>query len=88
MLKYHDLKFIGLRPGEKLYEELLLEGENIKPTSHESIFVAASVEYDMDEVLGNMEKLYELQRTMDRQGIIRKLKKIVPEYTSDKCLSE
>jgi FlaA1/EpsC-like NDP-sugar epimerase len=79
-----EIEFTGLRPGEKLYEELLLAGENVKTTEHESIHVADAEHRDPAAVLALMEKLYVLQRNLDRKGLVNTLQEIVPEYTPDK----
>jgi FlaA1/EpsC-like NDP-sugar epimerase len=75
------IRFIGLRPGEKLYEELITEGEGIVPTQHEKIRVirgrhcdAASLNLQIDELIG-------LAKTSDIPALKAKLKSIVPEYT-------
>ncbi len=75
-----DIVFTGLRPGEKLYEELLLKGEGVVPTKHEKIMVAKAAV--CDEVLLNrlVEELYLLARVMDLPGVVAKLQEIVPEY--------
>jgi len=75
-----DIIFTGLRPGEKLFEELLIAGEGIKPTSHEKIMVAAAATVDLSVLLLQIEELYQLQRDMDLHGIIAKLQEIVPEF--------
>jgi len=51
------IEFTGLRPGEKLYEELLLAEEGIESTRHESIFIGKPLELDYDELMGKIEKL-------------------------------
>lgn len=75
-----DITFTGLRPGEKLYEELLLEGEGVKPTRHEKICVAASVVEDLREIKPKLEGLYEEARKMDLPRVCELLHHIVPEY--------
>jgi FlaA1/EpsC-like NDP-sugar epimerase len=75
-----DIIFTGLRPGEKLFEELLIDGEGIKPTSHEKIMVAAAATVDLTVLKLQIEELYQLQRDMDLHGIIAKLHEIVPEF--------
>jgi FlaA1/EpsC-like NDP-sugar epimerase len=80
-----EIKFSGLRPGEKLYEELLMEGEGLRPTSHEKIMVARAIEVDRDRLLGQLEELYHLQRVIDQPGVIAKLREIVPEFVPEKA---
>ena len=80
-----EIKFSGLRPGEKLYEELLIAGEGIQPTSHEKIMVASSTHVDRDRLLIQLEELYQLQRVIDQPGVIAKLREIVPEFVPEKA---
>lgn len=75
-----EIKFIGLRPGEKLYEELLIAGEGIQPTSHEKIMVARATEVDRERLFVQLEELYQLQQDIDQPGVIAKLREIVPEF--------
>lgn len=75
------LKFTGLRPGEKLYEELLNTSENTIPTYHDKILIAKVREVDHDEVCRQLDEL--IQLAMDRHKpeiILAKLQEIVPEY--------
>lgn len=84
---YEDIaiEFTGLRPGEKLYEELLVAGEGIQPTSHEKIMIARSTEINRDQLLAQLEELYVLQRAIDQPGVIAKLREIVPEFKPEKA---
>jgi len=75
-----EIKFTGLRPGEKLYEELLIAGEGVKPTTHEKIMVAESTTSDRVVLEKKLEDLYQLQRAIDLPGIVAKLREIVPEF--------
>ena len=77
------IEFIGLRPGEKLYEELITEGEGIMPTSHEKIMVLRGNSSPRDIVLNHVEELLAVVRHSDDFVIKRKLKEIVPEYTPE-----
>lgn len=77
-----QIKFTGLRDGEKLYEEVLTETEQTKPTVHPKIKVASVREYQYDEALKNEEELHELSFTYDDMKIVKKMKEIVPEYKS------
>jgi len=70
------IKFVGLRPGEKLYEELLID-ENDKSTKYQSIFVTHSAKYDLEELNSQIEELSECE---DAQ-VADKLKRIVPEFS-------
>ena len=86
----HDvkIKFVGLRPGEKMYEEVLGEGEKDKPTFHRKIKIAAVREYPYEEALRHEEELLELSRLGDAAAIIAKMGEIVPEYTPSIQASE
>ncbi|MGA2467708.1 MAG: nucleoside-diphosphate sugar epimerase/dehydratase [Thermodesulfobacteriota bacterium] len=75
-----EIKFIGLRPGEKLYEELITEGEGIFPTSHEKIFVLRKPPCDLNWLKTKIDELTVLAERQDAVGIKRKLKEILPEY--------
>ena len=77
-----EIKFTGLRDGEKLYEEVLSKGEEDKPTVHPKIKVAAVREYPYEVALKNEEELYKLSFTYDDMAIVKKMKEIVPEYRS------
>jgi FlaA1/EpsC-like NDP-sugar epimerase len=74
------IEHIGLRPGEKLYEELIIEGEGIVPTSHEKILVLKGKECNLDELDGKINELLYLAREQDADEIREKLQEIVPEY--------
>jgi FlaA1/EpsC-like NDP-sugar epimerase len=77
-----EIKFTGLRDGEKLYEEVLNDAEQTKPTHHPKIKIAAVREYDYAEALKNEEALLELAKQYDDMAIVKKMKEIVPEYKS------
>ena len=74
--------FTGLRPGEKLYEEVLSNEENTLPTDHPKIKVAKVREYDYDTICNYEKELLELSFTHDDMLIVKKMKEIVPEYKS------
>jgi len=74
------IEIIGLRPGEKLYEELLTEGENIFPTRHEKIMVIKGGECDPIQLNGCIADLSRLAQFQDAAGIKTKLREIVREY--------
>ncbi|MBW2195896.1 MAG: polysaccharide biosynthesis protein, partial [Deltaproteobacteria bacterium] len=71
---------IGLRPGEKLYEELIIDGENIVPTSHKKIMVLRGLSCHLGQLNGSIDELAKLAHEQDSRGIREKLEKIVPEY--------
>jgi FlaA1/EpsC-like NDP-sugar epimerase len=75
-----EISFSGLRPGEKLFEELLLAGEGIKPTGHKKIMVARAELCDWNTLNRQIEDLYEATRTLDTQLIVTILEEIVPEF--------
>lgn len=79
-----EIKYTGLREGEKLYEEVLNDEEQTKPTHHPKIMIASVREYDYEEVLANEIRLHELSFSFDDMAIVKLMKEIVPEYKS-KC---
>jgi len=74
------IEYIGLRPGEKLFEELITEGEGIVPTSHEKIMTLKGIDCSLDILNGNIEDITRLSEGQDHNQIKQMLKKIVPEY--------
>lgn len=77
-----EIVYTGLRPGEKLYEEVLANDENTQPTMHEKIRIAKVREYDYDEALKAVEELETLAREVDIPKTVCAMKEIVPEYRS------
>lgn len=77
-----EIKYTGLRDGEKLYEEVLNDAEQTKPTVHPKIKVAAVREYPYKLALQNEKDLYEISLHYDDMAIVKKMKEIVPEYKS------
>ena len=77
-----QIKFIGLRPGEKLYEEVLSSEENTIPTGNAKIRVAKVREYKRDEVLEAYDRLEELALAVKIEDTVRLMKRIVPEFKS------
>lgn len=75
-----DIVFAGLRPGEKLFEELLIDGEGIKPTSHKKIKILEAVEQDEKVVQADIELLLKSAYNNNVPEIMALLKKIVPEF--------
>lgn len=75
-----SIEFTGLRPGEKLYEELITVGEGIVPTGHEKIMVLRGKTLDAAALLAQIETLLAIARRGNREAIKKKLKEIVPEY--------
>ncbi|MBO7602523.1 MAG: polysaccharide biosynthesis protein [Bacteroidaceae bacterium] len=83
-----QIKFTGLRHGEKLYEVLLNDKEHTKPTYNEKIMIADVREYDYDEVKKKIEDLEEVSNTYDQMKIVEKMKELVPEYVSKNSIFE
>ncbi|HUV76714.1 MAG TPA: nucleoside-diphosphate sugar epimerase/dehydratase [Desulfobacterales bacterium] len=77
------IEYIGLRPGEKLYEELIIEGEDVVPTSHEKIMVLRGVECNLQLLNGKIDELAKMAEDQEAEKIKAKLQEIVPEYRSD-----
>lgn len=77
-----DIKYVGLRDGEKLFEEVLNDKEATIPTHHPKIKVAKVREYPYELARKNEEDLYQLSFTYDDMAIVKKMKEIVPEYKS------
>lgn len=78
-----DIKidYVGLRPGEKLYEELITEGEGIVKTEHKKIMVLRGSHHNLQILIGNIGKLAALAEDQDTEAIIERLREIVPEYS-------
>ena len=77
-----EIKYTGLRDGEKLYEELLNDEEQTKPTIHPKIKIAKVREYPYEQALKNEEELFKLALQYDDMAIVKKMKEVVPEYKS------
>ncbi len=75
-----DIVFTGLRPGEKLFEELLIDGEGIMPTTHQKIRLLASVKIEMAPVESELELISAAARSNDICELIESLKRLVPEF--------
>ena len=80
------IKFIGLRPGEKLYEELLTVEEGVTATKHQRIFVAQPKSIDEDKLLEEIDKIASLAEKADFESIISKLQDIVPSYKPNRLI--
>jgi FlaA1/EpsC-like NDP-sugar epimerase len=74
------IEYIGLRPGEKLYEELITEGENIVPTRHAKIMVLKGIECNLAMLNGKVNELVILARDQNGAALKAMLKNILPEY--------
>lgn len=82
LVPYEDIEitFTGLRPGEKLFEEIVLEGEGIKPTAHKKIRVLSSVGHDPQWLADEMEKLFTEAKLSNVHGMMKTLRRLVPEF--------
>lgn len=83
-----SITYTGLRPGEKLYEELLADHENTLPTYHKQIMVAKVKEYNFDEIAKTVNELISLFDKQDNQLIVKKMKLLVPEFKSNNSVYE
>jgi FlaA1/EpsC-like NDP-sugar epimerase len=83
-----QIVFTGLRPGEKLYEELLSNEENTIPTHHEKIMIAKVKQYNFDEVNKNIRELIALFEIQNNISIVVKMKEMVPEFISNNSVYE
>ena len=83
-----EIVYTGLREGEKLYEEVLNELEDTKPTFHEKIRIAQVREYDYEQVTREIDELVEISKKFDNMETVRKMKQIVPEYKSNNSVYE
>jgi FlaA1/EpsC-like NDP-sugar epimerase len=83
-----QIRFTGLRPGEKLYEELLNSKENTIPTHHPRILIAKVREYNAGEVAHQIEELIRLADSGHEKEVVRKMKAIVPEFKSQNSIFE
>ncbi len=77
-----DIKVVGLRPGEKLYEELLTEKSKTLPTYNEKIMIAKVETYDYNAINNSIADLVLIAKNKDKFGIVKKMKEIVPEFLS------
>ncbi len=83
-----SIVYTGLRPGEKLYEELLADHENTIPTHHKQIMIAKVKEYDFANVSSSVNELINLFSKQNNQSIVKKMKEMVPEYKSNNSVYE
>ena len=83
-----EIKFTGLRAGEKLYEEVLNDKESTKPSFNNKIRIAKVREYDYSEVSNQIDDLIEKSKLYDEMLTVKKMKEIVPEYKSNNSIYE
>jgi FlaA1/EpsC-like NDP-sugar epimerase len=81
-----QIVFSGLRPGEKLFEELLNDAENTIPTHHQQIMKAKVAEYDLETISVKVKELIHLFQHQDNFNIVSKMKEMVPEYVSNNSI--
>ena len=82
------IEFTGLRPGEKLYEEVLATTENTMPTEHKRICIAKVREYDYADALTVADELERLSRAVEIPDMVRLMKRTVPEFLSKNSIYE
>jgi FlaA1/EpsC-like NDP-sugar epimerase len=83
-----QIMFTGLRPGEKLHEELLNDKENTIPTHHPKIMIAKVREYEFEQVSNQITELIKMFNHQNNDALIRKMKEIIPEYISHNSVYE
>ncbi|MFN6039350.1 MAG: SDR family NAD(P)-dependent oxidoreductase [Bacteroidota bacterium] len=77
------IEITGLRPGEKLFEELLADSENTLPTHHPQILIGKVKEYGFEEISNKIENLIQLFKTQNNLSIVKEMKELLPEYKSN-----
>jgi FlaA1/EpsC-like NDP-sugar epimerase len=75
-----EIEFIGTRPGEKLFEELSIKGEDMLPTRHPKIGIWKNIPMNHDELRAGIDELVAIAGTQDYKQIVQKIKELVPEY--------
>jgi FlaA1/EpsC-like NDP-sugar epimerase len=83
-----EIKYTGLRPGEKLYEEVLNVEEGTKPSFHEKIRIAEVRPFNYNEVNRQVAELFDIASHYDNMATVKKMKEIVPEYKSNNSVYE
>ena len=83
-----SIVYTGLRPGEKLYEELLNDQENSMPTHHPKIMIAKVKEYDYEIISREVSELISLFDSQNNEDIVKRMKQIVPEFISNNSVFE
>ena len=79
-----EIKFTGLRPGEKLFEELLMKEEGLQKTPNEKIFIGKQVTIDKPWLMTQLEKMRQICATNDKEAVVDQLKVLVPTFNHDK----
>ncbi|HLB74521.1 MAG TPA: nucleoside-diphosphate sugar epimerase/dehydratase [Sedimentisphaerales bacterium] len=75
-----EIVYTGLRPGEKLFEELSIDGEDMQQTRHPKIGIWMNIPIDRDKLRASIDELIEIAKTQSHAGIVAKIKELVPEY--------
>jgi FlaA1/EpsC-like NDP-sugar epimerase len=83
-----QIVYTGLRPGEKIFEELLNDQENSMPTHHEKIMIGKVREYHFESIKNDIQDLINSYSSQDNMLIVGKMKKIVPEFKSKNSIFE
>jgi FlaA1/EpsC-like NDP-sugar epimerase len=83
-----DIQITGLRPGEKIYEELLGDGENTIPTHHPKIMIVKVKDMDVIEIQQKINELCVSNRELNFEQTVSKMKEIVPEFISNNSVYE
>jgi FlaA1/EpsC-like NDP-sugar epimerase len=78
-----EIRFTGLRPGEKLFEELVMEGENMQPTFHEKIKIFGGPVVGRNDLEEHLARLEAVTASRDEVSVIGQMMSLVPEYTPD-----
>ncbi len=79
-----EIVFTGMRPGEKLFEELSIEGEDMLPTHHPKIGVWKNIPKDRQTLRSEIAKLIDIAQNQDYDAIVSTIKNLIPEYLGDK----
>jgi len=82
------IEFTGLRPGEKLFEELLNKAEEVIPTHHKKILIAKVMEFNYASLLPGIDNLIELAQVNNDESVVKQIKNLVPEYTTSNPVYE
>lgn len=83
-----DIKFTGLRPGEKLFEELLIKEEEVIHTENKKILIAKVIEYDFERVSAHINETIEIAQENNDTEVVKQMKRIVPEFISNNSIYE
>lgn len=78
-----EIRFTGLRPGEKLYEELLMQEEGLGKTSNDKIYVGKQVEVNKEHLIRELDKMQEICKTNDKAAVVQQLQVLVPTFKPD-----